>query len=73
MDDGIIDAAKIYAQKKGKSLSGIVENYLKSITANEITESPLLPKVTKLMGVIQLPDDFDYKKDLGNAMAEKYK
>ncbi|HEY8931313.1 MAG TPA: DUF6364 family protein [Mucilaginibacter sp.] len=73
MDDGIIDAAKIYAQKKGKSLSGIVENYLKSITANEITESPLLPKVTKLMGVIQLPGDFDYKKDLGNAMAEKYK
>jgi hypothetical protein len=73
MEDGVIDAAKVYARKKGKSLSGIVENYLKSITNADETKASLSPKVTKLMGVIKLPEDFDYKKDLGKALMEKYK
>lgn len=72
IDDSVINAAKKYARKKGNSLSGIVENYLKSITT--VGEAPitLSPKVKKLMGVVKLPDDFDYKKELGNALAKKY-
>ena len=73
MEDEVIDSAKKYARKKGKSLSDIVENYLKSITANEEKTKALSPKVTGLMGVIKLPDDFDYKKELGNALVKKYK
>jgi predicted HicB family RNase H-like nuclease len=30
IDDAVINTAKNYAQKTGKSLSSIVENYLKS-------------------------------------------
>jgi hypothetical protein len=73
MEDEVIDSAKKYARKKGKSLSDIVENYLKSITANEEKTKALSPKVTSLMGVIKLPEDFDYKKELGNALVKKYK
>jgi Family of unknown function (DUF6364) len=73
MEDGVIDSAKKYARKKGESLSGIVENYLKSITTQEETREELSPKVTKLMGAIKLPEDFDYKKELGNALLKKYK
>ena len=73
MEDGVIDSAKKYARKKGKSLSDIVENYLKSITTQEETTEVLSPKVTKLMGAIKLPEDFDYKKELGNALLKKYK
>lgn len=72
IEDSVIDSAKKYAQKKGKSLSDIVENYLKSITSKENKEEVISPKVLKLMGVIQLPQNFDYKKELGKALAKKY-
>lgn len=73
IDDKIIGSAKRYARQRGKSLSGIVENYLKSISAPEETANTLSPKVTRLMGVINLPDDFDYKQNLGNALMKKHK
>jgi hypothetical protein len=73
MEDIVIDSAKKYARQKGKSLSDIVENYLKSIATLEDTTEKLSPKVMKMMGVIKLPQDYDYKKELGNALAKKYK
>jgi len=73
IEDSVINAAKKYAQKKGKSLSGIVENYLQSITAKEEKADVIAPEVLKLMGVISLPEDFDYKKELSRALAKKYK
>lgn len=69
----VIASAKKYAQKKGKSLSNLVENYLKSISSKETDAKALSPKVTKLMGVIKLPEDFDYKSELGNSLSKKYK
>ena len=71
IEDKVIDSAKKYAQKKGKSLSHLVENYLKSVTAKENREEVLSQKVSKLMGVINLPDSFDYKKELGSHLAKK--
>lgn len=73
MDDTVIDSAKKYARQKGKSLSGIVENYLKSISTHEATTEELSPKVARLKGVIKLPEDFDYKKEIGNALVKKYR
>lgn len=73
MEDQVIDSAKEYARKKGESLSGIVENYLKSITAREEPNVIISAKVSKMMGVITLPEDFDYKKELGNAIIQKYR
>jgi len=73
MEDSVIDSAKKYASQKGKSLSDIVENYLKSIATPENTTEKLSPKVMKMMGVIKLPQDYDYKKELGSALAKKYK
>lgn len=73
IDDSVVEAAKIYVRNNGKSLSGMVENYLKSITASEETNAKLSPKVAKLLGSVKLPDDFDYKKELGDALLEKYK
>ena len=72
IDDSVIDSAKEYARKKGESLSGIVENYLKSITTREEPNLDISDKVKKMMGVISLPDDFDYKKELGNTIVKKY-
>ena len=73
MEDSVIASAKQYARQKGKSLSDIVENYLKSVSTPEDSEQKLSPKVMKMMGVIKLPEDYDYKKELGNTLAKKYK
>lgn len=72
LEGKVIDSAKKYARQNGKSLSDIVENYLKSITTREETAAVLSPKVTRLRGVIKLPQDFDYKKELGNALFKQY-
>lgn len=73
MEDQVIDSAKKYARQNGKSLSSLVENYLKSITTHEESAPLLSPKVAKMMGVIKLPEDYDYKKELGNALIKKYR
>jgi alpha-L-fucosidase len=73
MEGKVIDSAKKYARQKGKSLSDIVENYLKSISTHGITTEDISPKVTRLKGIIKLPEDFDYKKEIGNALIEKYR
>ena len=74
IEDKVIGSAKKYAKKKGQSLSNLVEAYLKSVSKEtQIDITVLSPKVLKLMGVIKLPKDFDYKKDLTNALVAKYK
>ena len=73
MEDTVINSAKKYARDNGKSLSDIVENYLKSIANREEAIAELSPKVTRLMGILKVPEDFDYKKELGDALTEKYK
>ena len=73
IEEEVISSAKKYAQKKGKSLSNLVENYLKSISSKEPDLNAISPKVMKLMGVIKLPEDFNYKSELGQSLSKKYK
>jgi hypothetical protein len=73
IDDSVISVAKKYAKQKGKSLSDIVENYLMSLTSKENKEERISPRILKLMGSIELPVNFDYKKELTKALAKKYK
>jgi len=73
IDDSVVDSAKKYARGHGKSLSDIVENYLKSISREEQNVDELSPKIAKLMGSVKLPEDFDYKRALSVVIQEKYK
>ncbi len=73
IDDSVITVAKKYAKQKGKSLSGLVENYLMTLASKENKEENISPKILKLMGVIDLPKDFDYKKELTKGLSKKYK
>jgi hypothetical protein len=73
IDDSVISIAKKYAKQKGKSLSDIVENYLMSLTSKENKAENISPKILKLMGAIDLPDDYDYKKELTKGLLKKYK
>jgi hypothetical protein len=69
----VIDKAKDYAHNHNISLSKIVESYLESITKQKVVATEISTLVESLSGVIQLDENFNYRKDYSNHLAEKYK
>ena len=73
MEHEIIFRAKAYARQKGRSLSDLVENYLKAIITETREENiQITPLVKSLKGSIQVPENFDYKSALGDSLSNKY-
>ena len=75
ISQAIIDEAKEYAKSSGKSLSSIVEEYLKSLTKTEKSKKKKtsMELVRELKGSIKLPKDFtSYKEILQDALVGKY-
>ena len=72
VEKDIIELAKVYANKKGRSLSDLIENYLKTLVQKDKEQDDLSPTVKKLLGSVKAPKDFDYKKELQNALSKKY-
>ena len=73
IEQSLIDKAKQYAKGKGRSLSDIVENYLKVIIKEEDTVVvDSTPIATKLRGSFKAPKDFDYKQELSKGLSDKY-
>ncbi|OWK74324.1 hypothetical protein CBW16_02620 [Flavobacteriaceae bacterium JJC] len=73
IDQSIIEKAKKYARKKERSLSDLIENYLKALTAKEIPQQEeFSPAVESLKGSFKMPKNFDYKKELTDRLSEKY-
>ncbi|MGB5941706.1 MAG: DUF6364 family protein [Leeuwenhoekiella sp.] len=74
IEQKIIERAKSYAKEKNRSLSDIVENYLKNLTGNEDVEEEkkLNPIIQSLKGSFKMPKDMDYKKELQNRLEKKY-
>ena len=69
----IIEKAKVYARKKERSLSDLVENYLKSLVSQEEEiEKEYTDVVSSLKGSFQLPKNLDYKKELSDRLSKKY-
>jgi hypothetical protein len=53
----------------------LIENYLRTVTSNtELIdkEYEISPLVKSLTGIMQVPDDWDYKEALIEALEEKY-
>jgi hypothetical protein len=73
LNGSIIEKAKSYARSHKISLSKMIEAYLDSLTREKNEEGAITPLVESLSGVIDLPEDFDYKKEYGNFLTEKYK
>ena len=71
VEKSVIERAKSYAKNTGRSLSEIVENYLITIT-KESANNELSPKLKKLVGVVNLPDNFDEKVELRSALEKKH-
>lgn len=74
IEQEIIKKAKEYARGKNRSLSNIIENYLKMLTKEEkVTNSKKLnPIVQSLRGSFKMPATMDYKKELRDRLDQKY-
>lgn len=75
IDQEIIEQAKQYARLQGRSLSNIIEEYLKSISVNSSKnkKQELSKLIKELKGSIKLPKNMkSYDELLEDALVEKY-
>lgn len=71
LDNSIIEQAKRYAKKKNTSLSKLIESYL-DLLVNPKDSQEVTPLVKSLSGVVNLPKNYDYKKNYKKHLTEKY-
>ncbi len=75
LDKKTIESAKKYAQKRGKSISKIVQDYLSSIAKSDSKSGPIAlgPITQELHGVLKGKISLDYKLDIADYIEKKYK
>ncbi len=74
LNQGVIERAKNYAKSNNTSLSKLIEAYFDSLTSSEKRDDEIetTPLVESLCGVIELPQDFDYKEAKAKYLLRKY-
>lgn len=72
VEDSTIKKAKLYAKHTGRSLSELIENYLETLTQENVNKGDLSPKLKKIAGAVKLPDDFDEKAELNAYFENKH-
>ncbi len=77
LDKYVIDRAKDYASSQKRSLSRLIESYLKSLVDTDKTEMKddieISSFVKSLQTGVKIPVDLDYRNVYGDYLAEKYK
>lgn len=78
LDKAIIEKAEAYAVRHGKSLSGMIESYLRFLVLNEEEANPSneslpISSFVKSMATGKhLPANLDYKSEFANHVLERY-
>ena len=78
VNKNVIEQAKKYAKANGRSLSNIIEEYLKSLIEESSDEKlpedfEISPEIMALWGSVKpIPDSIDYKELLEEELMEKY-
>ncbi len=77
LDKYVIDKAKEYASSHQRSLSRLIESYLKSLVDDSSDESnndaEITPFVKSMSTGVNVPSDLDFKTLYRNHLIEKYK
>lgn len=74
IDENVVAEAKEYAKESGKSLSKIIEGYLRGLKNKKKSarQDDLPPVLKRLHGCIKTEDTRDYKDIYADAILEKY-
>jgi Family of unknown function (DUF6364) len=63
VEERVVERAKLYAKKTGRSLSEIIEGYLETLTSEDAQKpEEISPKLRKIIGVVKLPKNFNEEK-----------
>jgi hypothetical protein len=73
LNENVIERAKIFAQSNNISLSKLIESYLDLLTGKRSETTGITPLVKSLTGVIELPENYDYRKEYTDYLNKKYK
>ncbi len=73
IEQAVVEKAKKYARNKERSLSDLIENYLKAITQEATPKkAKTSPIVKSLRGSFSMDKNVDYKKALAESLSKKY-
>lgn len=74
VDKDIAEKAKRFARSQGRSLSNLIENYLKSLVESPEKGQSFSPIVANLLGSVSVekPSEFDEKQVLADELNKKY-
>jgi len=75
IDKSVIEQAKKYAKSQGRSLSNLIEEYLKSVSSDDqkVNKFELSPITKSLYGAVKIEDsNLDYKKILEDEILKKH-
>lgn len=72
IDKDVIKQSKKFAAAHNRSLSDLIESYLKAITSAEGKNIKVTDKVSSLRGSFKVPEGFDYMKVLVDEIIRKH-
>lgn len=74
IDETVVAEAKEYAKESGKSLSKIIEGYLRGLNSKQkkSKKEDLPPLLKRLHGCIKSDDQRDYKEIIAEEIYKKY-
>ena len=73
VDKTVVEGAKQYAREHGRSLSGLIEEYLKSLISRENRDFEPGPLVKSLWGSVKsIPEENDYSELVEEEILKKY-
>lgn len=74
LDKAVIEEAKAYAAAQNRSLSRLIESYLKSLAVTNDNKSDIRisPFVRSISSGSKIPKDLDYKNEYLEHLSEKY-
>jgi hypothetical protein len=64
IDDAVIARAKLYAKRRGTSVSKMVETYLAAVAESPSSAGPPTPVLRSLRGILKNANVDDYRKHL---------
>ncbi len=76
LDKLVIDKAKAYAASHKRCLSRMIESYLKSLVDRDVAELDddieVSPFIKSMATGVNVPAEFDDKREYGDYLSEKY-
>ena len=75
IDETVIERAKKYAKSQGRSLSNLIEDYLKTVSGREKKDFDLelSPVIKSLLGSVKMKDNqIDYKEIIADEILKKH-